>query len=155
MWLRSIQNVSYAHKRGTEKIIAAFVVSSCPLCTNPNRTFAQTALLDIYSAALEVTGDTPGTATSVVRAYASLLANEPDDSSPPLSAEETEFYQVGQIHLRRNVLWRFGRCQRCEAAHGRQQLYHRAEMMIKFANLVCGGHSLRGIHVGAVRRIFN
>lgn len=54
----------------------------------------QISLLDTYSAALGVTGDTPGTATSIVRAYASVLAGGRDDSSPPYSAEETEFYQV-------------------------------------------------------------
>lgn len=60
----------------------------------------QASLLDIYSEALSVTGDTPGTATSVVRAYASLLADGRDDSSQPLSAEETEFYQVRPLLAR-------------------------------------------------------
>lgn len=54
------------------------------------------SLLDTYSAALEVIGDTPGIATSVVRAYASLLADGRDDSSPPFSAEETEVFQVNE-----------------------------------------------------------
>lgn len=55
----------------------------------------QTALPYSYAAALEVSGGIPGGATSTVRAYASLLPDESDDLSPPLSAEETEFLQVG------------------------------------------------------------
>eukprot|EP00752_Nemacystus_decipiens_P011504 g10216.t1 len=62
-----------------------------------------TSLLDIYSAALQVTGDVPGTATSMVRAYASLLAEERDDSSPQLSAEETESYQEMTTTMIRDV----------------------------------------------------
>eukprot|EP00903_Cladosiphon_okamuranus_P005952 g5878.t1 len=48
---------------------------------------------EAYSETLDVFGGIPGRATSAVRAYASLLPDESDDSSPPLSAEETELLQ--------------------------------------------------------------
>lgn len=69
----------------------------------------QAALPGSYAAALEVTGGIPGGATSIVRAYASLLPDESDDSPPPLSAEETEFYQVRCGPQRFRVLLKFSR----------------------------------------------
>lgn len=51
-------------------------------------------LSDTYAAALAEVGDTPGKAVSTVRAYASLIVNELNDTSQA-SAEEIELYQVG------------------------------------------------------------
>lgn len=49
-------------------------------------------LSDTYAAALAEVGDTPGEVSSTVRAYASLLENELDNSHA--SAGEIELYQV-------------------------------------------------------------
>lgn len=53
-------------------------------------------LSDTYAAALAGVSDTPGKAVSTVRAYASLIANELNDTSQA-SVEEIELYQVRRM----------------------------------------------------------
>ncbi|CAM9646533.1 unnamed protein product [Scytosiphon promiscuus] len=53
-------------------------------------------LLDIYAATLEETRDTPGRATTTVRAYASLLVEQHNETSLH-SSEETDLHRVSQL----------------------------------------------------------
>lgn len=50
-------------------------------------------IIDAYQGAHDETTDTPGEATSIVRAYASLLVNQFDDASLYVQ-EEIAMYQV-------------------------------------------------------------